>query len=222
MSNRRKAPSRRKSLTHGSEVRGRPGARKVFLIAYEDAKVEPEYFRRLRIESGCRFQVKTVRHRGSAPKNVLAKMNHAIEKLAVGYDEAWIVVDTDKRSKQEFAEICDWARKTRNHHVALSNPMFEYWLILHYKGRRTSVAKAKSTKRPAPNMNDAKTKEKCKSEFERCSGFRTGGDLPSELFSNVGNAIRESEGRMTEIRLGWPEVEGWTTIHLLVKRLLNS
>jgi hypothetical protein len=48
-------------------------------------------------------------------------------------DEAWLVVDKDDWTDGQFRELQQWTKKNINYGLALSNPNFEYWLLLHFE-----------------------------------------------------------------------------------------
>ncbi len=48
-------------------------------------------------------------------------------------DEAWIVVDVDTWGDAEFAELLSWAASDPRHHLAVSNPKFELFLVMHFE-----------------------------------------------------------------------------------------
>ena len=48
-------------------------------------------------------------------------------------DEAWIVIDRDEWTEEQLARLHQWSNERTNHGFALSNPNFEYWLILHFE-----------------------------------------------------------------------------------------
>lgn len=47
-------------------------------------------------------------------------------------DEAWIVVDIDEWGESEFAELLKWEASDGRHHLAVSNPKFELFLVMHF------------------------------------------------------------------------------------------
>jgi len=140
---KRRARSR-KSLTR------RPPSikpRECVLIVCEGAKTEPLYFRALR----RKLRLHTVEVEvegedcGSAPISVV---NYAISlrdtrkesaprsPLLVPYDAVWCVMDVEAPTPhQSLAAAIDKAG-ANGLKVALSNPMFEYWYLLHFE--RTS------------------------------------------------------------------------------------
>ena len=48
-------------------------------------------------------------------------------------DEAWIVVDVDNWGDGEFAELLSWAESDPRYHLAVSNPKFELFLVMHFE-----------------------------------------------------------------------------------------
>jgi hypothetical protein len=48
-------------------------------------------------------------------------------------DEAWLVVDKDQWSNEQLEQLLRWAQGSDNYGFALSNPKFEYWLLLHFE-----------------------------------------------------------------------------------------
>lgn len=69
-------------------------------------------------------------------------------------DEAWIVVDKDAWTEDQLRELLLWAKKSENYGCALSNPNFEYWLLLHFEegtGIKTRQECLTRLKRHLPN-----------------------------------------------------------------------
>ena len=48
-------------------------------------------------------------------------------------DEAWIIVDVDTWDETEFSQLLDWTKEDPRHHLAISNPKFELFLIMHFE-----------------------------------------------------------------------------------------
>lgn len=68
------------------------------------------------------------------PAAVLKRFQKALrtEDFRAG-DEAWVVVDVDEWDRREFEELLAWARKDDRRHVAISNPKFELFLVMHFE-----------------------------------------------------------------------------------------
>lgn len=68
------------------------------------------------------------------PSAVLKRFEKALREsdFRAG-DEAWIVVDVDEWGATEFAELLAWESSDSRHHLAVSNPKFELFLVLHFE-----------------------------------------------------------------------------------------
>ena len=49
-------------------------------------------------------------------------------------DQAWVVIDKDRWQDDQIKPLFDWSNTNSQYGFALSNPMFEYWLLLHFQG----------------------------------------------------------------------------------------
>ena len=69
----------------------------------------------------------------SAPNHVFKKLkNEAKDEYNFkASDELWMIIDTDKW--KNIKEIISECKKQENMFVAVSNPSFEFWLLLHIK-----------------------------------------------------------------------------------------
>lgn len=119
---------------------GQKRYKKLFIIAAEGNKTEIQYFNKLKtlesIPSIIYIECLKGGHK-SSPHQVLKRMlrylkNTPLEKS----DEAWLVVDKDQWADQQLAPLYEWALRSENYGFVLSNPKFEYWLLLHFEGRR--------------------------------------------------------------------------------------
>ena len=48
-------------------------------------------------------------------------------------DEIWLVVDRDTWNEEDLDILFQWTRSVDNRNLAVSNPQFEYWLLLHFE-----------------------------------------------------------------------------------------
>lgn len=118
-------------------------AEKLFILACEGTVTEPKYFERLRHSEWFNHSglvetivLKKPKNHGNDPvalKNLLKKVkrDYRFKKT----DEFWLVVDRDhweEIHKISFDVIVRDFEREGNFFLALSNPCFELWLILHY------------------------------------------------------------------------------------------
>lgn len=195
-----KAEKRRFSLRQFGERR----YRKLFVIATEGQKTEPEYFEALRNEQSVIHFLKA--NTGSAPLQILKKMQQYLKKEGLkSSDEAWLVVDRDHWSEAQLDQLHTWSKKEENFGLALSNPKFEYWLLLHFEdasGVATSKTSSERLRRYLP-------------EYDK------GIDPRKITMEMIMNAIQRAEHRDRNRNDDWPRKTG-TTVYLLVRTLLAT
>jgi|SRR5690554_3820545 len=113
---------------------------KLFAIACEGSKREPEYFNLFRYMSP-KIKVDIIEDYASknsnlksAPKWVLERALCYIEKEGLNNDDdLWFVMDIDRWKTEQLREINDLCSQNENWHIVLSNPCFEVWLYFHKK-----------------------------------------------------------------------------------------
>jgi hypothetical protein len=108
--------------------------RKIFVLAVEGSKTEPQYFAVFNSEKS-HISVKCIKGKhDSSPKHVLRRMEDYLESENLRKsDEAWLVVDKDHWTDEQLEVLHQWTKKSDNYHLAVSNPKFEYWLLLHFE-----------------------------------------------------------------------------------------
>ena len=182
--------------------------RKTFLICTEGTKTEPEYFEML--NSFFRnVNIKCPRSKPSQnnPRAVMRQMKREIEKLGFqGTDQAWIVTDKNEWSEEQLNEPYQWSTECENFGFAVSNPNFEYWLLLHFEdGRDIDSAKKVYSKLKSyiPNYNKS---------------------IDSSNFSKekVENAVQRAQEKDVPPCLDWPRSIGQTTVYKLVKQIVET
>ena len=139
--------SRRRVFARGPAAfrRGKPDfppSAKAFLIVTEGKKTEPNYFialrNRLQIAAA---DVEILHPEGTDP---LTLTNEAIrlrdnrkrmakKGFAIAYDEVWVVFDLEKPhdERRKLAVAAMALKEATGIKFALSDPCFEYWLLLH-------------------------------------------------------------------------------------------
>ena len=181
--------------------------RRLFIIAVEGAKTEPQYFSILNNELSV-IHVKCLdsRHK-SAPQKVLKRMTDYLKDNQLKeMDEAWLVVDKDQWSDDQLLELYQWANENIARGFALSNPNFEYWLLLHFEDGNRLASHQDCTnrlKRHLPEYN----KDISSREMTR---------------ARVDDAIRRAKQRDNPACVDWPRNMGITTVYRLVEKILRD
>lgn len=118
---------------------------KLFAIACEGSKREPDYFKILRYlskkiavdvieEIVSEEEALSINPNKSAPKYVLDRAVRYIEKEGLNNeDDLWIVMDVDRWSEEQLREVASYCDQFPNWNIVLSNPCFEVWLYFHKK-----------------------------------------------------------------------------------------
>ena len=110
----------------------------LLVIATEGEKSEPVYFETLKDSeqfSNPKVHLKIIPSEDgmSSPKYVLSKLNEFKREFRIREDdELWMVVDRDFKSwSQAELSHCLKECKQKKYEIALSNPNFELWVLLH-------------------------------------------------------------------------------------------
>lgn len=181
--------------------------RKLFTIAVEGIKTEPQYFALFNdLNSVIRVHCLKTRHH-SSPLQVLKRMAEHLRREALGdTDEAWLVVDKDQWTNEQLDQLHTWANTQNNHGLALSNPNFEYWLLLHFE-EGTGIASTRDCierlKRHFPDYDKSINTRKITPD-------------------NILEAVRRAKLRDNPPCQDWPRVIGGTTVYKLVENILKA
>ncbi len=117
--------------------------KKLIIISCEGSNTEPEYFQTIKdklsthISSLIEIELVSKQTEASEPKDVLDNLARHVEKYDIkkGYDSLWLVCDREKvegrktgsKGLLHIKPQCD----EFGYSIALINPLFEFWLLLH-------------------------------------------------------------------------------------------
>jgi hypothetical protein len=180
--------------------------RKLFVIAVEGAKTEPSYFANFQNQNSV-FRVKCLRAKSdSSPEQVLKRMLVFLDQQKLqARDEAWVVVDRDAWEEEQLRRLLEWARSAPNFGLALSNPKFEYWLLLHFED--------------AIGVSSARD---CSTRLERyLPGYDKGVPVRAISPEQIASAIERARRRDTPPCPDWPRSAG-STVYRLVEHIIAS
>lgn len=120
------------------------------VVACEGAVTEPEYFQGLKSqEHNPRLHVEILQRSDpslSSPAHVLRQLVAFAAEYAIRQgDQLWLVLDRDSQSwndemMSDVASEC-WRR---DYQLAVSNPCFEVWLLLHFEDVQCQSEQCKS------------------------------------------------------------------------------
>lgn len=182
-----------------------------FLIVCEGEKTEPGYFRNL--HHTARLPIKLEICPGGTPKTLVetavGKKREA-EELArreknqwLRFDEVWCVFDID-----EHLFVPDAKQQARDNSIrlAISNPCFELWVLLHFQDQRAELSRHSA-------------QSLCRKHLP---GYQK--DLPcEELTPRRSDAIRRAADLDAwQLTRGCEGGNPSTQVHHLVERLLSE
>jgi hypothetical protein len=188
---------------------------KLFAIACEGSKREPEYFKVLRYlskkiavdiieEIVSEEEALSINPNKSAPKWVLDRAVRYIEKEGLNdEDDLWFVMDIDRWSEEQLREIGSYCEKYPNWHIVLSNPCFEVWLYFH---KKSDISLSKSV-----SSGDFKTE---------ISTLEKGGYHPYKFLPHLDDAITNARDNDSDKNHFIPKLKE-TKVYLLGEAILQ-
>lgn len=141
---RKKKPSGNKKSRHVERRQGNRQPKKSILIVCEGEETEPNYFNAFRkagrlvtvsikVVGGKRKtpakQVveRTLRLKEERKQTAQSSMKHSI------YDEVWCVLDRESKYENKSFEEATRIAENNDISLAVSNPAFEFWYLLHFE-----------------------------------------------------------------------------------------
>lgn len=112
---------------------------RLIIIATEGTYTEGQYFRGLTSDEkyrNSRVHVEVLERETtlSSPENVMSHLDNFKRTYRLNkYDELWMVIDVDKWGDEKLSDIATQCSQ-KNYSLAVSNPCFEIWLLLHLTG----------------------------------------------------------------------------------------
>ncbi len=198
---------------------------RLVIIAAEGMATENIYFEAMKTQL-CASEVHVkVLHRdtnGSSPENVLAQIRHFMDEYTIeDDDQLWIVVDKDKWQDKMLSSVAQYCSQNDNLNLALSNPCFELWLILHLEDVASytedmKLGLALNTKvKPG---GDTWSKHRMK---ELTGHYREANYDAYALLHHVHDAIKRAEALDINPADRWPQQLG-TRVYLLARSIMGK
>ncbi|MCP5518448.1 MAG: RloB domain-containing protein [Verrucomicrobiales bacterium] len=178
--------------------------KKFFIIATEGECTEDIYFTALKPPRDAAIQLKVLptRKGRSHPRQVLERLkNYDRDAGSSAQDELWLVVDKDAWTEIDLDDVARALNGMPRYHLALSNPCFELWLVLH---RRDSSGK--SCAQLQAILED------------ELGAYRKNGYDAEKLKPGIEDAITRARRIDTPAQEPWPRADG-TQVYRLVQKL---
>jgi hypothetical protein len=176
-------------------------------VATEGSVTEPAYFNRLNnITTSVEVRL-LKRKEAKVPTGVLKTIKNyiAASDMRKG-DEAWLVIDKDQWKDEQIAELHRWSQEDPKYGLALSNPKFEYWLLLHFDDG-SDVTSAR--------ICDDRLRHHLPHYDKSLGVLKITTDM-------INSAIQRAKRRNDPPCIDWPRTCGSTTVHILVEHILSA
>ena len=190
-------PKKRRSFRRKTPFRA---YRKRFVVATEGRLTEPIYFSMFNSKKST-VHVETLKSRQrTAPGQVLDRVKRAEIKKD---DQVYLVIDRDTWEEEKLNQVFQECEQ-KGYTMTLSNPKFEYWLLLHFEDGN-GVNAGNCTARLKVHL-PAFTKSHVET---------------NKLKPRINDAIERAEQKDTPPCADWPINTG-TTVYRLVRELQNA
>jgi hypothetical protein len=177
------------------------------VIAAEGIKTEPQYFAIFNNDQSV-IRVNCLKGSyDSSPPQILRRMKDFLRNENLrSSDEAWLVVDKDQWTDEQLTLLHDWAQEKENYGFALSNPKFEYWLLLHFEDGKSISSSRDCSERLKHSL----------------PGYDKGIDTRKIPPERILEAISRAKLRDNPPCSDWPRTLGSTTVYKLVENILKD
>jgi len=181
--------------------------RKIFVLALEGVKTERQYFAIFNDQHSTVYVNCLKGGHDSSPPQVLDRLrNYLDQKDLMSSDEAWLVVDKDQWTNEQLNQLNNWAQEKENFGLAVSNPKFEYWLLLHFE-----------------DGNGIASPQDCSNRLKKhIPGYDKGLKSQKIKRNRIDQAVRRARRRDNPPCADWPRAMGGTTVYRLVENILQS
>lgn len=178
----------------------------LFLLSVEGAVTEQQYFNFFKNDDSI-IQIECINKKNrSSPIEVLKAIKRTLSKVDLKKDdEAWLIIDKDQWPDEHIKELFEWSKEKHNYYFALSNPCFEYWLLLHFENPSSKI-----------------TKNSCIVRLKRyLPGYDKNISASKFTDEKIGMAISRAESQISSQDGAWPITTG-TTVYKLIKNIYQA
>jgi hypothetical protein len=195
---------------------------RLVIIASEGTNTEKQYFDDLKsFYENPRVHVEALKRidTASSPKRVLEQLDEfkTNYRLKSNYDELWLVIDVDRWGVDKLAEISRLVIQ-KHYFLAVSNPCFELWLLLHH--RSLDEYNSEILIQFRENLKDGTNRTRLERELLAILGRYNKFNLATEDFlPNLQQAIERAQKSDTNPVERWPNDLG-SRVYRLARRII--
>lgn len=115
-------------------------------------------------------------------------------------------MDKDHWTDDQLSQLSNWTTETENRSLAVSNPSFEYWLLLHFE-----------------DGTGIRSQRECKDRLRRhLPDYDKGVDSSRLSAEMIRLAVTRAKRRDNPPCVDWPTQLGQTTVYRLVEKVLKE
>lgn len=180
--------------------------RKLFVLRTEGSNTEPQYFGVLNSLVSNSHVVCLRGGHASSPPQVLQHMEaYLAEEAPRPPYEAWLVIDKDEWGNAQLASLNEWEQRESNYGLAISNPKFEYWLLLHFEDGNNIRSPRECVTRLRQHLPD----------YDK--------NIDSRIITpgKINDAIHRAKAHHNSVSESEPLPFGCTTVYKLVEKVLR-
>lgn len=200
---------------------------RLIVIASEGKDTERIYFKALAKEyTNPRVHVHILERsvdeqNNSSPEYVLTQLNNYKSQYELeDDDELWLVVDKDRWTEAMLSRVATECSQEVAMHMALSNPCFELWLLLHLEDaasltpeeQKQCMENRRKSKNADPYLK-VRLRQKMGSYHESSYDVLT-------LIAHIEDAIERARALDKNPNDRWPQTLG-TRVYLLAESVMN-
>ncbi len=200
---------------------------RLIVIASEGKDTEQIYFKALAKEyTNPRVHVHILERseaeqNNSSPDHVLKQLNDYKSQYELeADDELWLVVDKDRWTEAMLSRVATECSQEVAMHMALSNPCFELWLLLHIED--SALLTPEEQKQWIENRRKSKNGDpylKVRLRLKMGSYHESSYDALA-LIAHVEDAIERARALDKNPNDRWPQTLG-TRVYLLAESVMN-
>ena len=200
---------------------------RLIVIASEGKDTERIYFKALAKEyTNPRVHVHILERsedeqNSSSPEHVLKQLNEYKSQYDLeADDELWLVIDKDRWTEAMLSHVASKCSQNDFMHMALSNPCFEVWLLLHLidassltpEEKKLWMENRRVSRRTYPYLKALLRKE--------MGSYHEAGYDARMLITHVEEAIARAKALDGTPNNRWPQTLG-TRVYLLAESVMN-
>lgn len=200
---------------------------RLIVIASEGKDTERIYFKALAKEyTNPRVHVHILERsvdeqNNSSPEHVLKQLNDYKSQYELeADDELWLVVDKDRWTEAMLSRVATECSQEVAMHMALSNPCFELWLLLHIEDAASLTPEEQmlwmENRRKSKNA-DPYLKVRLR---QKMGSYHESSYDALSLIAHIEDAIERAKTLDKNLTDRWPQTLG-TRVYLLAESVMN-